>query len=224
MEIEEIIKLRELEKENAIPPTKRRQSKSDKRLLNDLYLLNVIAHTISDEEDSQKYLKANLFEKLILRSIGIKQIKKSGNKYKIKTIYGDGIFFHSKLAFEGGETPEDIEKGLCFKNCRNYALSARKDCDVVCGLASIEDKTITHAVVERNGFVLDFNCDIGMSADLYYELLNFEELSRVSAEVLSEDYAALADYSSQQEYPYNMDWACLFAYDEYKRNIKNQQV
>ncbi len=99
--------------------------------------------------------------------------------FHIVSGFGEGDFFNARRLFEDGEYPSYIQHGFCFGNAYSHLLKSNVRGKVVSGISLVK-KPFLHSVVEIGEWVIDFNVDLVMSAELYYKLTNFEILAELS--------------------------------------------
>lgn len=227
MTVEEIVEIRKQEKQGVLPLTSIAQTKSKEQLNNEFVILNGICSIImGDEKDKKMWLKPNLLQKLTLRTYGIKEFgwDEANERYYVNTEYGNASFYDAKKMFNNNCYSDQIRKNFCFSNCLTLAKLIENETDIVCGLAFIDGKSFAHAVIQIKDFVVDFNYELIMSADLYYKFMNFEKVNIISSKQLKQDWDKIVEYCSTLKYPYNRDWVMLFAYDEYIQKINEKKL
>ena len=150
---------------------------------------------------NDKNFISRLLNKRTLQKQGIEVSGKGTNEnpYIIKSPYGDGKFFNVKYVFKNKRCPFKV--GLCFSNAFNmasemYKLEGVDHCDCVSGILLTQkggkQRSILHSVVELNNkWVVDVNCGMVISKDLYYKLFMFEELARFPGAEAQEMYEIL---------------------------------
>ena len=107
--------------------------------------------------------------------------------FYINTKWGGGYFYDARYLFKDKKYPIYIEKQYCFSNCYFWAKEIGEtnnlSCKVLGGIAYIKDYPILHSVIElENGFIVDFNYDLVMEKELYFNLFGFETLCELTSQ------------------------------------------
>ena len=194
MTIEEVEELRkqELNDELRFP-----ELQIERRQINQVLLIREFIYRAVNN----KLFVSRMLNRLRLKKMGF-EISGKGtdeNPYVLKSYLGEGKFFNVKYLFRSRRCPFKV--GLCFSNAFNiasemYKLENVDNCDCVSGISLVQGnnkwRKILHSVVELNNkWVVDVNCGMVISNDLYYKLFMFEELARVSGEDASTMYEIL---------------------------------
>ena len=153
------------------------------------------------------------------------------NPYILKSYLGKGKCFNVKYIFKNKRCPFKV--GLCFSNAFNmagemYKLENVDSCDCVSGISLIQGnnkwRKILHSVVELNNkWVVDVNCGMVISKDLYYKLFMFEELARFPGAEAQEMYEILETQKAKDVIKrFNLrTYHVVFAMDDLKDFIEN---
>ena len=210
MKIEEIEKLGEDSINKRLRPPKTLQGETRDKLMMAHEQFVFIIDRIIRNPRRQDYMSNSIFSKMIMKRIGIKNIKSVDNLvgfYQINTELGKGIFFDAHELFEDHKYPKWIKPYYCFDNTRLYVQCLDVKSSILSGIAFI-GKPFLHSVLLIGDIVIDFNYDLVISKDLYFALTHFEALAELSNKQLNENKQLINEISGVPNYVFN------FAFDD----------
>ena len=175
------------------------------------------------ENPNRKHFLDSMSGKCIMRKCGIKKIKNTDPEYgihEINSVMGEGMFFDSHRLFPDGKYPNYIQPGFCYSNAYGYVLTHKVNSKIVSGIAHVGKPFLHSVIVTNSGMVVDFNYNVVMTAELYFQLTNFEIL----AELDSHDVWGIQNlclehgdlFEGFQSYEIN------FAFEEVMANIRKK--
>jgi len=146
--------------------------------------------------------------------------------YTLKTKWGSGKFYNARHLFKNKQYPWYINKFYCFSNCyymaKDIGETNLKSCKVLSGIAFIKDCPILHSVIEtEDGWIVDFNYDIYMQKDLYFNVFAFEKLGELSSQEIYDKDRLLNQY-----FPYLYNYGHgyrVFALDDLLHYAKQRE-
>ena len=150
--------------------------------------------------------------------------------FHIKTKWGDGSFYDAHHLFRSHKYPNYIEKQYCFSNCyflaKEIGETNNMSCKVLGGIAYIKDYPILHAVIEtEDGFIVDFNYDIVMEKELYFNLFGFEPLTELTSQEIFVKDRLLTRYGKYLvKYGHGYRIFALDELIEYAEQLDNNEI
>jgi len=103
----------------------------------------------------------------------------ANSPFQLNSDIGSGSFYNAKLLFLDNKYPKFVKARNCHTNSYKFAKMYIGECDVLFGICHT-GYSFLHSVVKINDVILDFNYNLVMSEDLYYNLFNFEVLNKVN--------------------------------------------
>lgn len=193
---QEVIELRKREIEGTLRIPAHLSTASDEDIKMRKFIADMIKALMKNFGKYNFLSSQNLFCKTALRCVGeVKDLRGLGTKvrpYEISTKWGKGKFFNAHYLFQDQKYPKYIQKRMCFYNSLKFALDSDENkqdsCLVLSGISLFNAGPGLHSVIEKNGYIIDFNYDLVMSSELYKEVFRFEVLSELSSENLNEKY------------------------------------
>jgi len=178
-----------------------------------------------DEEKEHGFVGC-LFRRLLMKKqkginsfAGLGTIK---HPYKVKTDFGEGVFYDARKGFDKNRYPEWIKQNHCYSNCLQFALLTKVDCEILSGIAYM-DKPFLHSVILFKDKVIDFNYNIVMSKDLYCAITKFECLAELSADRVRETVDLVM---SKRDILTKSNLSCVtinFAFEDVLDYLQNEQ-
>jgi len=161
-----------------------------------LAIKSAIAHCITNMLDYQLQLD-NLSDFVHTKQSLEKNFKMQGegtmdDPFKITTNYGAGEFYNAHFLFLNCEYPKFVRPNNCHTNSYKFAKMYLDKCEVLFGICQT-DHSFLHSIVKVKDFIVDFNYNLVMSADLYFSLFNFEVLNTISNEDIKNNNKQLID-------------------------------
>ena len=182
MTIDEINDLAKQEKQKLLRKPKNAENFSQEDLKTQEQLLLRVKWFL-DEEKANGFVGC-LFRRIVMKKQkGVKSFKGLGtikHPYRIETDFGGGCFYDARKGFKKSTYPKWIEQNYCYDNCLKFALLTKIECKVLSGLAYM-DKPFLHSVILINNKIVDFNYNVVMDKDLYFNLVKFESMAEVDA-------------------------------------------
>lgn len=193
---QEVINLRNQEMDGTLRLPSHLSNSSAQDIEMRMFVSNMIKRLLRDFGKYNFISPENLLWKTALRFIDdVKDLRGLGTKarpYHISTKWGKGNFFNAHYLFNNQQYPKYVEKRMCFSNSLKFALDAdsnnEEPCCILSGISLFNAGTGLHSVIEKNGYIIDFNYDLVMDARLYKEIFRFEVLAELSSENLNVKY------------------------------------
>ena len=157
------------------------KNQTESNLENKRLLLSHIIQVVSNPVNAQDFKIISSLVDFLQQKFNLKGNGVFSCPYEIKTPYGDGKFFDAHTYFKDYKYPYFVQKQYCHSNSYEFARTQNCKCKVLSGIA-FKKISFLHSVVQIDDYILDFNYDIMMSKDLYYNLFNFVVINEVTSE------------------------------------------
>ena len=102
----------------------------------------------------------------------------ANSPFQLNSDIGSGSFYNAKLLFKDNKYPNFVKARNCHTNSYKFAKMYIGECEVLFGICHTS-YSFLHSVVKIKDIILDFNYNLVMNEDLYYNLFNFEVLNTV---------------------------------------------
>ena len=229
MTIEEVTELRKQEKNKTLREPKRKMFFLPKLEEKRKEISSLICGLLIKRGFTQNLTLGSLLRRLVIKKNSVvKSFKGMGTKkkpYILKSELGNGEFFNAQDCFIDNMYPEGIKQGYCFSNCyiMAYVLGAKKiPAKILSGIFYDNFDSLLHSVLEvENKYIVDFNINLCIDKDLYYNIFPFEVLSEIDAGRIFNDEENLEQ--NLELFKYKGIMYLNFAYDDVLNYIKNKE-
>ena len=224
MKLKDIRKLIKDEDDGCLRKPKHLHSKFEGRYNSGREILTIITKYIITNSNRQIFTNST-YGHVAMKRAGINNficVDSKYNMYRIETKFGEGTFFDARKLFEKGKYPAWVKPDFCYSNAYAHVMTEELKATVISGIGYVgSGKPFLHsAILTADGMIIDFNYNLVMSKELYYNLFNFEVLAWLDSDkIIKNKTFCLKNpeiFSGYKSYEIN------FAFDEVMEKVKQE--